>query len=79
MIAWTMNIKICEISVIFGLNYATDVVGHWRLQAEIPQKGAALETTSNFSLLYQQIVEKKAMRIKKIISLGAWVHWLDDN
>ena len=34
------------------------------------QKGAALQTASNFSLLYQQIVEKKAMRIKKIISLG---------
>ena len=34
------------------------------------QKGAALQTASNFSLLYQQIVEKKAMGIKKIISLG---------
>ena len=34
------------------------------------QKGAALQTASNFWLLYQQIVEKKAMRIKKIINLG---------
>ena len=34
------------------------------------QKGVALQTASNLSLLYQQDVEKKAMRIKKIISLG---------
>ena len=34
------------------------------------QKGTALQTAFNFSLLYQQIVEKKTGRIKKIISLG---------